>query len=105
MDDQSTYSWATNNAYAIVIVLLIGLIAFMIYPVGMIYLILAIIIPIGMGVATEMIFQTEYYKSLNYQLSRLEKTAIVSAVAGSTALSLGYFSGSVANWLESMISF
>jgi len=97
--------WLKSNAYAVVVVLLIGLIAFMVYPVGIIYLILVIIIPIAVGVTTEMVFQTEYYKSLDYQLSRLEKTAIVSAVAGSTALGLGYFSRSVAEWLESMIVF
>jgi uncharacterized membrane protein YeaQ/YmgE (transglycosylase-associated protein family) len=102
---QTTVMWAKKNIYAIVIVLLIGLIAFMIYPSICIYIFLAFIIPVIMGVCTEMIFQTEYFKSLNYQLSRLEKTAIVSGVVGSAGLSMGFFSGNILERLESVIKF
>lgn len=93
-----------ENAYSIVIVLLIALIAFMVYPSIFLYFVLALVIPMSLGILVEMIYQTEYYKSLDYQLSRLEKTAIISSVVGISGLSLGYFSKNVIDWLEGFIA-
>jgi len=101
---QTTVMWMKKNAYAVIIVLLIGLIAFMVYPSICIYIFLAIGIPMITGVCTEMVYQTEYFKSLNYQLSRLEKTSIVSAVVGTTALGMGYFSENILERLDSMMN-
>lgn len=98
---QTSSEWIKNNAYAGIIVLLIALLIFMFYPSVLVYFILALIIPLSLGVVTEMFFQTDYYDSLNYQLSRLEKTAIVSCVVGVSALGMGYFAGPIHNWLES----
>ena len=79
-------------AYAAVIVLLIAVIGFMVYPQIFIYLVLATTIPLVTGICMEMFYQTDYYKSLDYQTSRLGKTAMISGVVGVTALSFGYFS-------------
>jgi len=102
---QTTVAWVKKNAFAVIIVLLIGLIAFMIYPSVVIYVFLALVVPVIMGVCTEMVFQTEYFKSLNYQLSRLEKTTIISGVVGCTGLGMGYFSGNILERLDSVINF
>ena len=101
---KTSAEWIKSNAYAVIIVLLIALLAFMFYPTVLIYLFLALIIPISLGIITEMFFQTDYYDSLNYQLSRLEKTMIVSGVVGVSALGMGYFAGPIHNWLESFIN-
>lgn len=92
-----------NNTYAVIIVLLIALLIFMFYPTVLVYLFLALIIPMSVGIMTEMFFQTDYYDSLNYQLSRLEKTMIISSAVGVSALGMGYFAGPIHNWLEGLI--
>lgn len=99
-NQSSLISTISANAYSIVIVLLIALIAFMVYPSMFLYFVLALVIPMSLGILVEMGFQTEYYKSLGYQLSRLEKTAIISSVVGISGLSLGFFSNNIMNWLE-----
>jgi hypothetical protein len=100
---KTSTEWIKSNSYAIIIVLLIALLVFMFYPTLLVYLFLALVIPISLGIITEMFFQTDYYDSLNYQLSRLEKTMLISGVVGFSALSIGYFAGPIHNWLESFI--
>jgi len=99
----TSVDWLKKHSYAIIIVLLIGLLAFMIYPDNTIYILLGLAIPILAGIGAEMIFQTNYYKCLNYQLSRLEKTIIVSAAVGTTGLAMGYFSEPITKYLGSMM--
>lgn len=101
---KTSTEWIKNNAYAVIIVLLIALLVFMFYPTVLVYLFLALVIPLSLGIVTEMFFQTDYYDSLNYQLSRLEKTMIVSGVVSTSALAMGYFAGPIHNWLESLIN-
>jgi hypothetical protein len=92
-----------NNTYAVIIVLLIGLLIFMFYPTVLVYFFLALIIPMSLGIVTEMFFQTDYYDSLNYQLSRLEKTMIISSIVSFSALGMGYFAGPIHDWLEGLL--
>jgi hypothetical protein len=95
--------WLKQNSYAIIIVLLIAVLAFMVWPNHTIYVFLALVIPVLAGIGTEMLFQTDYYKSLNYQLSRLEKTMIVSSVVGLTGLGMGLSSSSLIRGLEGLM--
>ena len=95
--------WLMKNSYAIIIILLIIVLGFMLWPNHAIYLFLALLIPIMAGVGTEMLFQTDHYKSLNYQLSRLEKTAIISSVVGVTGLGMGLFSSSLISGIEGLM--
>ena len=95
--------WIIKNSYAIIIILLIIVLGFMVWPNHTIYLFLALLIPIMTGVGTEMLFQTDYYKSLNYQLSRLEKTAVISSVVGVTGLGMGLFSSSLISGIEGIM--
>lgn len=95
--------WLKQNSYALVIVLLIAVLSFMVWPNHTIYLFLALVIPVLAGVGTEMLFQTDSYKSLNYQLSRLEKTIIVSTVVGATGLGMGIFSKTLIHGIEGMM--
>lgn len=104
-EPQTILSYAKKNMYAIVIVALIALIAFMFYPGLVLTLFLSLLVPVLLGVTVEMFFQTEYYKSLNYQLSRLEKTAIIGTVVGVTGVSMGYFSENITDHIESLMSF
>lgn len=100
---QTSVDWIKKNSYAIIIVLLIALIAFMLYPNNTIYLLLGLLVPILIGIGVESLFQTDYYKSLNYQLSRLEKTIIVSAAVGASGLAMGYFSERIIDGLGALI--
>jgi c-di-AMP phosphodiesterase-like protein len=95
--------WISKNSYAVVIILLIAVLSFMMWPNHTIYVFLALILPVLAGIGTEMLFQTDYYKSLNYQLSRLEKTVIVSSVVGLTGLGMGIFSKPLIDGLEKMM--
>lgn len=92
-----------SNFYAIIIVLLIALLVFMFYPIALVYLFIAFVIPMSLGIITEMFYQTDYFDSLNYQLSRLEKTIIISGIVSIGALSMGYFAKPIYSWLESLI--
>jgi ABC-type multidrug transport system fused ATPase/permease subunit len=104
-EPQTLLGYAQKNAYAVLIVCLIALIAFMFYPSIILTLILSIIVPVLCGVLTEYYFQTEYYRSLGYNLSRLEKTAIISFIVGGCGLGMGYFSENITERLEGIMDF